>query len=146
LQLIQPEIFGAIVLDLSIFLAPRLQKLVKELAAPAVGVTNPAAVSAMLVTGLKGWEAHRPIFERRTLVVQRLQRRIYELCNEAGITDAAEKQGIEDGISRTIGADVLLSRNSTAAISPTWSVCLRSYEAANLDPIRFGGAHANVAG
>jgi hypothetical protein len=105
-KLIAPEIFASIVLDLSIFLAPHLQKLVQELSEPRPDGTNPAVVAAMLVTGLKGWEVHRPIFELRMLIVQQLQRKIHELCSEAGITDVAEKQGIEDGISRTVGADV----------------------------------------
>ena len=105
-KLIAPEIFGAIVLDLSIFLAPRPQKFVQELSSPVVGA-NPAVVAAMLATGLKAWEAHQPIFERRMLTVQQLQRKVHELCTTAGITDGHEMLSIETEISRAIGNDVL---------------------------------------
>jgi hypothetical protein len=61
----------------------------------------------MLATGLKSWEAHQPIFERRMLTVQQLQRKVHELCATAGITDGQEMQSIETEISRAIGNDVL---------------------------------------
>jgi hypothetical protein len=103
-KLIAPEVFGAIVLDLSIFLAPRLQKLVEELSSSA----TPAIAAAMLATGLKRWEAHQPIFERRMLTVQQLERKVHELCTHAGISDPVEMQSIESEISRVIGRDVLV--------------------------------------
>jgi hypothetical protein len=102
-KLIPPEIFQSIVLDLSIFLAPRLQKFMQEL----VGGTKPAVIAAMLETGLKGWEAHRPIFERRMLTIQQLQRRLQELFTQAGINNPQEMQSIETEVSRAIGGDVL---------------------------------------
>lgn len=105
-RLIPAETFTAIVVDLSTFLAPCLQKFVEELSGE--GRKSAACLSAaMLITGMKGWEAHRPIFERRMLTVQQLQRKCRELCESAGIGDENEKQAIERGISGVIGNDVL---------------------------------------
>jgi hypothetical protein len=105
-KLIPAELFMAIVVDLSAFLAPRLQKFVEELA-DAGPKSRAAIVAAMLVTGMKAWEAHRPVFEHRMVTLQQLQRKLQELCAASGITDEKEKQLLEDEISRAIGADPL---------------------------------------
>lgn len=105
-KLIPTEVFTAIVVDLSAFLAPRLQKFVEELA--GAGPKSRAVIeAAMLVTGMKAWEAHRPVFEHRMVTVQQLQRKLHELSVASGITDEKEKQVIEGEISRAIGADPL---------------------------------------
>jgi hypothetical protein len=105
-RLVPADTFIAIVIDLSKFLAPRLREFVKELVGE--GPKSDACLSAaMLASGLRAWEAHRPIFERRMLTVQQLQRKCRELCESAGIGDENEKQMIEREISGVIGADVL---------------------------------------
>lgn len=106
-KLMAPEVFGSVVLDLSAFLAPRLQKLVEELTDPGKRQGNASIIAVMLATGLQGWEAHRPIFERRMLTVQQLQRKVHELCMQAGISERQEMQSIENEISRAIGGDIL---------------------------------------
>jgi hypothetical protein len=105
-KLIPAEVFTAIVVDLSAFLAPRLQQFVEELAGDAPK-SRAALVAAMLVTGMKAWEAHRPIFEHRMVTVQQLERKLHELCAAAGITDQKERQLLEGEISRAIGSDPL---------------------------------------
>lgn len=105
-RFIPAEVFTAIVVDLSTFLAPRLQKFVEQL--QDAGHENKAAIAAaMLVTGMKGWEDHRPVFEHRALTVQQIQRKLQELYASAGITDEKERQLIEHEISAAIGGDVL---------------------------------------
>jgi hypothetical protein len=105
-QRIPTETFTAIVVDLGGFLAPRLQKFVEELAGD--GPKSGACIGAAeLITGMKGWVAHRPIFERRMLTVHQLRRKCGELCESAGIADEGERQTIEREISAAIGQDVL---------------------------------------
>lgn len=103
-KLVAPELFYSIVLDIGTFVAPHLQRFVRELQS-SEGL--PAITAAMLATGLEGWEAHRPIFERRMLTVQQIQRKVHQLSTDAGVTDRQEIQSLEAHISRAIGDDVL---------------------------------------
>ncbi len=105
-RIIPAETFTAIVVDLSTFLAPRLQKFVTQL--QDAGPDHQAAIAAaMLATGMKGWEGQRPIFERRMFTVQQLQHKCRQLCESAGIGDENDQQAIEREISAAIGADAL---------------------------------------
>lgn len=104
--LIPAETFTAVVVDLAAFLAPRLQKFVEELAGD--GPKSVACIAAAeLITGMKRWEGHRPIFERRMLTIYQLRRKCGELCESAAIADEGERQAIEREISAAIGQDVL---------------------------------------
>lgn len=105
-KLIPAELFTAIVVDLSAFLVPRLQKFVRELVEPGPK-TEAVLNAAMLITGIRAWEEHRPIFEHRMVTLQQLERKLHDLCAASGITDEKEKQIIEHEISRAIGADPL---------------------------------------
>lgn len=105
-KVIPAEVFTAIVVDLSAFLAPRLQKFVEELVDAGPG-SRAVIAAAMLVTGMKAWEAHRPVFEHRMVTLQQFQRRIHELSTQAGISDPREVQSIETEISLAIGGDAL---------------------------------------
>ena len=103
-KFVAPELFYSIVLNLSTYLAPHLQRFVRAL---MPGDNVAAITAAMLATGLEGWETHRPIFERRMLTVQQIQRKVHQLSTDAGITDRQEIQAVEAQISRAIGDDIL---------------------------------------
>jgi hypothetical protein len=106
-RLVPPENFYAITVDLAEFLAPRLQKFVHELADGSVKF-RPAIAAAMLSTAVKRWDEFRPIFERRMLTAQHLERRLNELFDHGNVTDSDDRQSIAHNIARAIGDDLQL--------------------------------------